>query len=88
MKPIGKPTIYTQEDAFYATFLEKAIEYANNGPKADGVQFRQLVAAAGVVAKQRQTRGAMRALSYQIARDGKRGMLPDNFQIEDASEAH
>jgi hypothetical protein len=64
-----------KEDDFYVLFLDKAIGYANGDKKSDGVQFRQLVAAAGVVAKQRQTRGAMKALSYQIARDTGRGLL-------------
>ncbi|MFA6992901.1 MAG: hypothetical protein WC269_06575 [Candidatus Gracilibacteria bacterium] len=65
-----------KEDDFYVKFLDKAIGYANNEKGTDGVQFRQLVAAAGVVAKQRQTRGAMKALTYQITRDTGRGLLP------------
>jgi hypothetical protein len=64
--------IEEKEDDFYCIFLDKAIDYGNGAPKADGVQVRQLIAAAGVVAKQRQTRGAMKALAYQIARDTKR----------------
>jgi hypothetical protein len=67
-----KPTedlIEQKEDKFYSIFLDKAIDYADGDGKCDGVQFRQLVASAGVVAKQRQTRGAMKALSHQIWRD-------------------
>jgi len=51
-----------KEDSFYVQFLDMALLYAKGDKKADGVQFRQVVAAAGVMAKQRQTRGAMRAV--------------------------
>lgn len=74
--PLTSNQVEEREDDFYVKFLDKAIGYANGDKKVDGVQFRQLVAAAGVVAKQRQTRGAMKALTYQIARDTSRGLLP------------
>lgn len=77
MLPMNETVIESKEDDFYAKFLDKAICYADGKKGTDGVQFRQLVAAAGVVAKQRQTRGAMKALSYQIARDTSRGLLPN-----------
>ena len=69
--------IEEKEDAFYSEFLDKAILFCRGDKKTDGIQVRQLIAAAGVVAKQRQTRGAMRALTYQITRDTSRGLLPD-----------
>lgn len=75
MKPTAS-LVEEKEEAFYMQFLDMALEYAKGGKDADGIQFRQVVAAAGVVAKQRQTRGAMRALSYQIARDTHGGKLP------------
>lgn len=71
--------IEEKEDSYYNVFLDKAVSFANKEKGVDGIQFRQLVAAAGVVAKQRQTRGAMKALAYQIARDSKRGLLPNSF---------
>ena len=76
-------SISTKEEKFYGIFLDKAIGYADGN--VEGIQFRQLVSAAGVVAKQRQTRGAMHALRYQIARDHKKGILPPNFQIDSKS---
>jgi hypothetical protein len=61
--------IEEKEDTFYMGFLDEAIGYAKGVKTADGIKFRQMVAAAGVVARQRQTRGAMKALEYQIERD-------------------
>ena len=70
-----KPVIENKEDEFYLAFLDDAIGFATGAKKVDGVKFRQMVSAAGVVAKQRQTRGAMKALDYQIERDTGRGLL-------------
>jgi hypothetical protein len=71
--------VQEKENSFYSMFLDKAIGYAEG--KVEGVQFKHLVAAAGVVVRQKQTRGAMKALSYQIARDQHRGVLPEQFSI-------
>jgi hypothetical protein len=67
--------IEDREDGFYMLFLDKITDFANHKKGVDGVEIRQLVAAAGVVAKQRQTRGAMKALTYQIQRDTGRGLI-------------
>lgn len=78
-----KPTINSDEyiekheNDFYAKFLEKAIDFADGKKTIDGLKFRQLVAAAGVVAKQKQTRSAMNALRYAIERDSARGLFND-----------
>lgn len=80
--------IEEKEDSFYSLFLDEAIGYAKETKNVNGVKFRQLVAAAGVVSKQRQTRGAMKALSYQIARDTKRGLLPKTGKTEEARAEH
>jgi hypothetical protein len=76
--------IEEKEDSFYSLFLDEAIGFANEVKNVNGIKFRQLVAAAGVVSKQRQTRGAMKALSYQIARDSKRGLLPRTGETKNA----
>ena len=68
-------TIEQKEELFYSEFLDKAILYCRGDKKTEGIQVRQLIAAAGVVAKQKQTRGAMRALEYQIERDTGKGLL-------------
>lgn len=80
MKLISE-VVEEKEDSFYIMFLDKAIGYAKNEKGTDGVQFRSLTAAAGVVAKQRQTRGAMKALTFQIQREASRGFLPPPKQV-------
>lgn len=82
MQLFSEDQINSKENEFYMKFLDEALGYANDSKGANGVKFRQIVAAAGVVAKQRQTRGAMKALSYQIARDTKRGLLPKECEIK------
>lgn len=63
-------TINTLEREFYGEYLNKAIAMVKQTKEApDGVLFRSITAAAGVIAKQRQTRGAMKALDHQIKRD-------------------
>jgi len=62
------------EDRAYEACLGTIIKYSRG--EAEGVQTRLMVAAAGAIAKQRQTRGAMAALQYQIARDTHKGLLP------------
>ena len=61
-----------KEDSFYVKWLSKAEDFVDGKKDCDGVRFRALTAAAGVVAKQRQTRGAMRALDFQIEREVSR----------------
>jgi hypothetical protein len=55
-------------DNFLEIYIQQAIDFANGKGKIDGVKFRAMTAAAGVVAKDKQTRGAMRALDFQIQR--------------------
>jgi len=55
-------------DSFLEIYIQQAIDFANGKGKMDGVKFRAMTAAAGVVAKDKQTRGAMRALDFQIQR--------------------
>lgn len=89
MKPVfNEPEIRkieTKEDAFYSTFLDKAILYADK--KFDGVQFKALVAAAGVVARQKQSRSAMYMLAYQIERDTAKGVFIDESMKRKRIEA-
>lgn len=83
MKPIvdekEEGEIEKKENQFYKLFLDKAVQYANK--KYDGTDFRQLVAAAGVVARTKQSRSATRVLVYQIERDTARGLLADHAEI-------
>ena len=69
--------IEEKEDLFYSEFLDKAISYCRGEKKTDGIQVRNLIAAAGVVSRQKQTRGAMKALQYQILRDTGSGLIED-----------
>jgi hypothetical protein len=73
----AEPTIPELENQFYFKYLKTAIEFYDD--KVEGIKFRALTASAGVVAKQRQTRGAMTALSYQMARDRGKGLIPLDF---------
>lgn len=75
--------IEKKENDFYHEFLGKAIEFARNPKQSsvNGIYFKSLVAAAGVVAKQKQTRGAMNALEYQIQRDSARWSLNPKNEI-------
>lgn len=84
MENISDNEIESSENEYYKVFLEKAVGFARDPEKAkiNGIYFKQLVAAAGVVAKQRQTRGAMKALEYQIRRDTALGRLDTTKQIE------
>ena len=70
-----------KEGDFYVTTLEKCLDYARHG-KTEGTEVRQLIAMAGVVAKIKQTRGAMQSLDAMIARDKMSGVIPSRFQIE------
>jgi hypothetical protein len=55
-------------DSFLEIYIQQAIDFANGNSKIDGIKFRALTASAGVVVKDKQTRGAMKALDFQITR--------------------
>lgn len=64
-------SIEQKEMEFYNIFLDKAQEFVSGG-KVTGIEMRQIIAAGSVVAKMVQTRGAMKALEFQIKRDSSR----------------
>lgn len=71
MLTVKTEKIEAKENEFYSLFLDKAIAFAKSpkGANLNNASFRQIVSAAGVMAKQRQSRLAMKALQYQINKE-------------------